>query len=198
MLQPQPCLLRPPACRCEKCGLGCPFSLHGYAYPVPDGRGYRIITTKRGPWLRKAFEQKRYKYKRRSDIGDNALRYAPVITKLNEELRKLCRPWQGVYVMDFRRGLPNPVRDEKQFRKFVNDGTHTYYWADELHLESVPAKHLAAKISVWIEAVCDLGVLRDSLRASRRVAVSVDGNGRNQFTIGDGILQGFTRRTRLY
>jgi hypothetical protein len=56
-----------------------PIVIHGYAYPIPDGR-YLSFPEKRGPWLEPRFLEKRYD---REDLGPRKAVMTTLIDRLN-------------------------------------------------------------------------------------------------------------------
>lgn len=91
--------------------------IHGYDYPVPDGRGFDALVFKvAGPWLAPALID--------ADVADDPLlRYAIcklLIDRLNETFKQFARPADGVHCVDCR----NVLRSDAQY---LDD------WANELH-----------------------------------------------------------------
>lgn len=105
------------AVRVEKPGL--PIILHGYDYPVADGRGvvnfplgYHFI----GPWLRPAFAMKRIDTQGMINV------LAHLIDTFNEMLKKFHNPSQGIYHLDLRNTLAK-----------IKPGDYKAGWVNELH-----------------------------------------------------------------
>jgi hypothetical protein len=94
-----------------------PILIHGYAYAVPDGRGFAggwwILP---GPWLKPGFNQKGY-----HDLAENQRSIDTLIDRLNDmQMRLVASPgFEHVHHVDLRSVLP---RD-----------TYTDWWANELH-----------------------------------------------------------------
>jgi hypothetical protein len=109
------------AVRATKSGI--PIFLHGYDYPVADGRGvingpwgFHYI----GPWLRPAFAMKRI------DQTDMVTTLQALIDTFNGMLARLHNPSAGIFHIDLR-GL---------LQKYLyGPGPHGYQkaWANELH-----------------------------------------------------------------
>lgn len=109
-----------------KLGTTVPILVHGYDYPVPDGRGYKWGFA--GPWLEPGFRAKGFdKLQIRIDM------MVKIIDKFNAMLRKVAALYPHVYYINLRRTLSNNQTDYKD------------WWANELHptkpgFESVAAK----------------------------------------------------------
>jgi len=91
--------------------------LHGYDYPVPDGRGFDALMFKlAGPWLASAMDAV-------GVAGDAVLRRKIcriLIDRVNETFARFARPAGGVYCIDCR----GVLRSDARYR---DD------WANELH-----------------------------------------------------------------
>lgn len=98
-------------------GRGVDVFLHGYDYPVPDGRGFDALMFKlAGPWLAPAMDAAGVPH-------DATLRNGicrRLIDSLNQTLARFARPSDGVHFVDCR----NVLRCDAQYR---DD------WANELH-----------------------------------------------------------------
>lgn len=95
-----------------------PILVHGYDYPVPDGRGFLGgWGPLPGPWLKPGFDEKLY-----VDIAVTTQMMAAIIDRFNSMLQRLvAQPGIGeVHYVDLRRTLSNGA-DYKSF------------WANELH-----------------------------------------------------------------
>jgi hypothetical protein len=94
-----------------------PIFVHGYDYPVPDGRGFEFGLIHAGPWLAPAMD-------RRGVPADMPLRSAIarlLIDRLNDDLlAPLAAATPGVVHIDSRGVLPR-------------DGNYRDYWSNELH-----------------------------------------------------------------
>jgi hypothetical protein len=110
-----------------------PVLVHGYDYPVPDGRGYVggfwILP---GPWLEPAFRQKGY-----ADMDERVRVMVGLIDRFNEMIESL--PGQPglehVIYVNVRRTLSNEVAGRK-YKKL---------WANELHPTDEGFKSVAAE-----------------------------------------------------
>lgn len=110
-----------------------PVVIHGYDYPVPDGRGYMGgFWVMPGPWLEPAFRRKGY-----ADMTERVRVMTELIDRFNDMLAGL--PGQPglehVSYLDLRRTLSNEL-DGKRYRKS---------WANELHPTSVGFKSVAVE-----------------------------------------------------
>jgi lysophospholipase L1-like esterase len=97
-------------------GRAVPIVTHGYACPVPDGRGFLggfwILP---GPWLEPGFREKGF--------GDRAVNTAimqDLIGRFNAMLQSVAAQFAHVHYLDLRPVLPN-------------DSRYRTYWANELH-----------------------------------------------------------------
>ena len=95
-----------------------PIIMHGYDYPVPDGRGFMGgWWALPGPWLKPGFQKKGY-----GDAAANAAIVADLIDRFNTMLAGLSAhpKFAHVHYLDLRGTLKS-------------DGTYKKYWANELH-----------------------------------------------------------------
>jgi hypothetical protein len=96
-----------------------PILVHGYDYPVPDGRGFLgggwLLP---GPWLKPGFDEKRF-----ADVNVNTQMLMTLIDRFNTMLQNLVREpgFQNVTYIDLRGTLSNRQADYKDF------------WANEIH-----------------------------------------------------------------
>ena len=121
-----------------------PIFIHGYAYPVPDGRPFRagIITV--GPWLKPAFASAGYHTQK-----DNTIILEELVSKFNDMVSSLqyFRPvFNGselsnipVCYVDLRYCLSNEEADYED------------YWENELHPTPKGFCRIAHKISEEVE-----------------------------------------------
>ena len=90
--------------------------IHGYAHPVPDGRGFWggfwILP---GPWLKPAFDKKGHQKE-----DDNTDTMANLVDRFNEMLEAVASDSEDVKYVDVRPCLSNATN-------YKDD------WADELH-----------------------------------------------------------------
>lgn len=102
----------------QRLGTVIPILLHGYDYPVPDGRGFWggwwILP---GPWLEPGFRKKGY-----GIMSDRVILMRQLIDGFNEMLSKLVAIPEFAHVryVNLRNTLPTDVKYKK-------------WWADELH-----------------------------------------------------------------
>ena len=110
-----------------------PILIHGYDYPVPDGRGVNSdgtgwmckvlfcilkIPRKIGPWLKRAFKCKGYE-----DLQANTNTMKKVIDRFNCMLSKLDKKFDHVTHVDVRNCLSNKLKN----CAYKED------WGDEMH-----------------------------------------------------------------
>jgi hypothetical protein len=109
-----------------------PILIHGYDYPVPDGRGFLggwwILP---GPWLEPGFRQKGY-----AVLADRVPLAAALIDRLNAMLATVVAMPEFSHVthVDLRGTLSGQPGDYKQ------------WWDNELHPTSAGFKLVAAAI----------------------------------------------------
>lgn len=90
-----------------------PIVVHGYDYPLPDGRGFLGGWWKLpGPWLKPGFERKGFK-----NLATNTQLIADLIDRFNVMLASVSTLFPHVHYLDLRRTL-NPNKTD---------------WANELH-----------------------------------------------------------------
>jgi hypothetical protein len=110
-----------------------PGLVHGYDYPVPDGRGYiGGFWVLPGPWLEPAFRQKGY-----ADMDERVRVMVGLIDRFNEMIESL--PGQPglehVIYVNVRRTLSNELEGRK-YKKL---------WANELHPTDLGFQSVAAE-----------------------------------------------------
>jgi hypothetical protein len=99
-----------------------PILVHGYDYPVPDGRGFGDIIgiSLLGPWLRPGFNEKLF-----DTLADNVAFMQTVIDEFNAMLAGLAAQpaFSNVRYVDLRGTLSNNL----------TNNVYQQYWANELH-----------------------------------------------------------------
>lgn len=104
---------------CEKViGSKLPIIVHGYDYPIPDGRGFfGGFSILPGPWLEPGFLHKGY-----TDLEHNKQVCMTLIDRFNAMLKNLAgkTPFEHVKHLDLR----STLRNDKNYKKD---------WANELH-----------------------------------------------------------------
>jgi hypothetical protein len=96
-----------------------PILVHGYDYPVPDGRGFLgggwLLP---GPWLKPGFDEKLF-----TDINATTQMMTTIIDRFNTMLQNLVREpgFQNVTYIDLRNTLSN------------SQATYKDWWANEIH-----------------------------------------------------------------
>jgi hypothetical protein len=105
---------------CQKnLGRTFPILVHGYDYPVPDGRGFLGgAGFLPGPWLKPGFDEKLF-----NDINVTTQMMVTIIGRFNAMLQNLVgQPgFQNVTYIDLRKTLSNSLANYKDF------------WANEIH-----------------------------------------------------------------
>jgi lysophospholipase L1-like esterase len=110
-----------------------PVVIHGYANPVPDGRGFRCIATLAGPWMMPVFTRKGYVSaadQPASELRENADAMSELMTIFNDEvlpgIRDTANREYGaelVHCVDVRGELTSELARDR----YEDD------WRDELH-----------------------------------------------------------------
>jgi len=104
---------------CQKnLGRTFPILVHGYDYPVPDGRGFLGGGLLPGPWLKPGFDEKLF-----SDINVTTQMMTTVIDRFNTMLQNLVQEpgFENVTYVDLRKALSNSQANYKD------------WWANEIH-----------------------------------------------------------------
>jgi hypothetical protein len=116
-----------------------PILVHGYDYPVPDGRGFLGGWPFPGPWLDPGFREKNFADAQPADLQLRVNMMRGIMDQLNEMLRSVTTDpaLAHVHYLDLRGTLSNQLADYKK------------WWANELHptpegFEAVTAKFAAA------------------------------------------------------
>ena len=87
-----------------------PTVLHGYDYPIPDGRGFLGGWWQLpGPWLKPGFERKGY-----SNLDKNRLVVAQLIDRFNTMLKGMSAQFTHVHYLDLRGTLKHESATYKQ------------------------------------------------------------------------------------
>ena len=100
-----------------------PILVHGYANPVPDGRGYE------GYLLQESFHKKGY-----TSLEQNTKTMADLLHRFNMMLKLLEKKHRRVRYVDLRPFASNDV------------GSYMQDWADELHLKWPALRRMAKEI----------------------------------------------------
>ena len=112
-----------------------PILIHGYGYPVPDGRGFRVFGARvRGPWLHPVFEAKGY-----TDLQENTQAMKELVGKFNGMLSDFSGGMKHVHYVDVRDCLTNELEG------YHND------WNDELHPTNSGFEKVAGKFRQTLE-----------------------------------------------
>lgn len=113
--------------------------LHGYDYPVPDGRGYGIGPLP-GPWLDPGFRKKGYPDVTPEDRQQRIKLISTLIDQFNETIKKMVAEpeFQHVKFVDLRRTLSAEPKEYKE------------WWDNELHPTNKGFARITAKI---VEAI---------------------------------------------
>ena len=119
-------------------GAALPIVVHGYDYPVPDGRGYLGgFWLLPGPWMEPGFRQKGYR-----DLAERAAIARALIDRFNGVLASLPaqRGLTHVRVADLRGALPGTLVGRRYRR----------WWENELHPTARGFERVAARIAAAI------------------------------------------------
>jgi hypothetical protein len=95
-----------------------PILVHGYDYPVPDGRGFLGGWPFPGPWLEPGFREKMF-----ADLSANVQLMRDIIDSFNNMLAALVKDpaFANVRYLDLRNTLSTNLND------------YQLWWANELH-----------------------------------------------------------------
>jgi len=114
-----------------------PIVVHGYDYPVPDGRGFLGGWWQLpGPWLKPGFQRKGY-----ADLEKNRLLIAQLIDRFNTMLKSMSAQFPHVHYLDLRGTLKHDIKNYKQD------------WANELHPNSHGFDLVTDKFAKLIEGL---------------------------------------------
>jgi hypothetical protein len=117
-----------------------PILIHGYGFPVPDGRGFPILGL-RGPWLKPGFAAKGYVSKDPQsvqELQDNAAVMVALIGRFNTVLADIAQHFGGlVKHVDLTGVFSNVVAGDA----YQND------WRDEMHATKKAYKQAAQLIA---------------------------------------------------
>jgi hypothetical protein len=113
-----------------------PILVHGYAFPVPDGRGFLGgFSFLPGPWLEPGFRDKGF-----DDLRRNTAIMQTLIDRFNGMLQTVTAMFAHVHYVDLRKTL-------------VNDATYKRHWANELHPTKAGFKLVAAEFAAALDAL---------------------------------------------
>ena len=111
-----------------------PILVHGYDFPVPDGRGFLGgVSFLPGPWLKPGFQKKGF-----DDLAKNTSTMKGLIERFNDMVQGVVTEFGHVHYVDLRRTLPN-------------DSTFKTFWANELHPTKKGFSLVAAKFAKVID-----------------------------------------------
>ena len=138
-----------------------PVLIHGYAYPVPDGRQFKLefhigfgdfTIEKRGPWLQPIFKKKGYDVR-----GDGLARNTKIMEELIDQFNCMIygldpnnKSFSHIYVqhVDVRQLWANNLQ---------NNDYHKY-WADEFHPTKKGFELIADKFDKVIQGLGSIPV----------------------------------------
>ena len=102
-----------------------PILVHGYDYPVPDGRGFLGGWPFPGPWLDPGFREKNFKLEDPNDLNQRVVMMKDVMDQLNAMLKSVTSDPALSYVhyIDLRGTLSTDLKDD----------AYKEWWANELH-----------------------------------------------------------------
>ncbi|WP_263367247.1 SGNH/GDSL hydrolase family protein [Edaphobacter bradus] len=107
-------------CKSSSLGKVLPVLIHGYDYPVPDGRGVLGLWPLPGPWLQPGFNEKRF-----GDLQQNTDAMHDLIDRFNAMLQTLPQlaDFANVRHVDLRNTLSTKLADD----------AYQQVWGNELH-----------------------------------------------------------------
>lgn len=115
-----------------------PIIVHGYDWPVPDGRGFGHgwpVPGFPGPWLRPGFHRKGFMIQ-----AENQETMRALIDRFNRVVKSVAAGFSHVRFVDLRGTLPG-------------GRTHEDWWANELHPTKKGFEAVAARFAVAIAKV---------------------------------------------
>jgi lysophospholipase L1-like esterase len=113
-----------------------PILIHGYAFPVPDGRGFLGgFGALPGPWLQPGFREKGF-----DDLERNTGMMQTIIERFNDMLESVAAVFAHVHYVDLRHTL-------------TNDAQYKRHWANELHPTKAGFKLVAAEFAAVLDAL---------------------------------------------
>src|SRR5437879_2484433 len=121
-------------------GKSLPILVHGYDYPVPDGRGFLGGWPFPGPWLQPGFREKNF-----GDLAPRVRMMKDLMDQFNEMVASLSgHPGlDHVHYVDLRKTLSNNL---------VNDD-YKAWWANELHPSDQGFHAVTKKFAAALEAL---------------------------------------------
>jgi len=114
-----------------------PILIHGYDYPVPDGRGFLggwLFLP--GPWLKPGFQQKLFE-----DLPANVTMMRTIIDMFNAMVSRLPQEFANVHYVDLRGTLSSDLAN------------YTDWWANELHPTGTGFTAVAAKFAAVLSTL---------------------------------------------
>jgi len=120
---------------CEQyLGQSLPILVHGYDYPVPDGRGFWGGWPFPGPWLQPGFREKLF-----TDLPKNVALMRDIIDRFNAMLAALVQlpDFRGVRYLDLRGTLSNDL----------TGNAYQQSWDNELHPTAQGFSQIAGKFA---------------------------------------------------
>lgn len=110
-----------------------PVLLHGYGNPVPDGRGYKLLFTFSGPWMKPVFARKGYvsgEDQPRDELQENVDAMQELMALSNETvlpgIRDAANSHYGADVVHY-------VDVREELSSELDHGEYEEDWANELH-----------------------------------------------------------------
>ncbi len=119
-----------------------PILLHGYDYPVPDGRGYLPgLWLFPGPWLEPGFRRKGYQ-----DLAERCRVMETLVDRVNELFASIAggRGLEHVRHVDLRGTLSNVLAGR----------AYKAWWGDELHPTAKGFAVVARRFDEMLRRVC--------------------------------------------
>jgi DNA-binding ferritin-like protein (Dps family) len=123
-------------------GTQLPILIHGYGYPVPDGRGYPILALS-GPWLKPGFASKGYVSQdpqTTAELRQNADVMVDLINRFHGILTEIASSPEFA-------GVVKVVDLRKVFSNDLTGNTYQQDWRDEMHATKPAFKKAAALIA---------------------------------------------------
>jgi lysophospholipase L1-like esterase len=122
----------------QELGKVLPVLVHGYDYPVPDGRGFWGGWPFPGPWLEPGFREKLF-----DDLANNAALMHTIMDRFNAMVAGLTQEFANLHYVDLRGTLSTDL----------NNDAYQDWWDNELHPTEKGFQAVANKFAAVLAAL---------------------------------------------